>query len=138
MLKKKIKQEDDFGCGVACTAKALNISYIKSLSLFSNGKFRASHNGFLCEGIKIALSKKGKKYDYYYSNNKLRRQIYSNGTIVFIKRSKKYPSGHYLYRDNEKWMDPWINFAENKNIKYAIAGYRNRLPSGAIYTIIRN
>ena len=128
-----IKQEDPMGCAVACTAFVLNINYQDSLKLFKNGKIKAKNKGFLCKEIVKALGYEGLRYEYKYISNKVKRKIYKPGTIVFVKRSKKCPEGHYLYRANNKWMDSWINFP-NKNIK---AGFRKRLPEKSIYAILR-
>lgn len=129
---KPVKQEDLFGCGVACVAFILNISYQDSLTLFTDGESKAKEEGFLCKEIIAALEKKRLKYQYKYL--KARHNIYNSRTIVFLKRSKRYPAGHYLCKINGKWMDPWINFP-NVKIK---AGFRNRLPGKPIYAIFES
>lgn len=128
---KPIVQEDPLGCGVACMAAVLGVSYQESLNLFKNGQKKAIEIGFFCKEIVVALKKKGLVYEYRYIKGKLRKKIYKQGTIVFLRRSKKYPSGHYLCRINNKWMDPWINFP-NGNRK---AGFRKRLPEKPTYII---
>jgi len=133
--RKTVKQENNYGCGVACVAFIIGKSYRQTLKLFENGYFEASNYGFNCKDIINALSKSGLKYSYHYINSKRRRYIYKNYSIVFIKRSKQYPSGHYLCRFNHQWMDSWINFSENKNIKEAKAGFRKMLPEKPIYII---
>lgn len=132
MTKLPIKQEDKLGCAIACAAFLLNINYQDSLKLFKNGKYKAKNKGFFCKDIIIVLKKAGLKYEYRYIKNKIRRKIYKPNTFVYIKKSKKYPQGHYLVRFDNKWMDPWINFPD-ENIK---AGYRKRLPERPIYAIL--
>lgn len=127
-----IKQENSLGCGVACVASILNINYQDSLNLFKNGKMKANDTGFLCKEIVMALNKADLNYEYKYIKNKIKKRIYKPNTIVFLRRSKKYPLGHYLCRVNKKWMDPWINFPD-KNLK---AGYRAKLPETPIYAIL--
>jgi len=64
--------------------------------------------------------------------------MYEDGVIVFIKRSVRYPAGHYLARMNGQWMDPWINFPNDqniKNIKNATSGFRKKLPGKPIYAL---
>lgn len=132
MTKISIRQEDKLGCAVACTAFLLDITYQDSLKLFKNGKYRAGNKGFFCKDMITVLKKAGLKYEYRYIRNKIRRKIYKPKTVVYVKKSKKYPHGHYLVRFDNKWMDPWINFPD----KYIKAGYRKRLPERPIYAIL--
>jgi len=133
MNQTPVIQKDSMSCAVACTAFILNISYQSSLKLFRNGKWKVKNKGFLCKEIVNILGNRGFKYEYKYISNKIKRKIYKPNTIVFLKRSGKYPSGHYLSRaDNNLWMDPWINFPdENKK-----AGFRKKLPEKPIYAIL--
>lgn len=126
-----IKQEDDFGCGVACVASLLEIDYQKALSLFWNGTNRALNEGFYCREIVKALNSSRLNYEFKYIKLPTKRKIYKPCTIVFVRRSKKYPAGHYLLRTENGWMDSWINFPE-KPIK---AGFLKRLPEKPIYGI---
>ena len=60
--------------------------------------------------------------------------MYQPNAIVYVKKSKKYPAGHYLCRlgyIGYKWMDPWINFPD-RDIQ---AGFRRRLPGKPVYVI---
>ncbi len=128
---KPIKQEDSLGCGVACVAFYLNITYQDSLRLFKNGKRKVESTGFFCRDIVAVLEKEGLRYAYKYVKPRIRNKIYKQNAIIFIKKSKKYHNGHYLIRFEDKWMDPWINFPD-ENVK---AGLRRRLPGKAIYVI---
>lgn len=123
-------QEDEFGCGVACVANLLHVSYKDALNLFLEPQ-NASWKGYFCLDIIIALQHAGKLYYCFYIKPRKRHLIYQNKTIVFIKRCKKYPSGHYVLRDNESWVDPWINFPRYPRL----AGLRMRLPGKPIYAI---
>ncbi|MBI5391734.1 hypothetical protein HZB00_01905 [Candidatus Woesearchaeota archaeon] len=61
---------------------------------------------------------------------------FTENTIVFIRRSKDYPAGHYLAKTKTGWMDPWINFdLSSLNLNYAQSGFRKRLPEKAIYAV---
>ena len=126
-----IVQESEMGCGIACVASVAGTSYESALRYFD--QTRVDCEGFYCRDLVFAFSKLGLDFNYKYSSKKLRHRIYINGTIVFIKRSKKYPHGHYLARFKNVWMDPWINYP-NENRK---AGYRKRLPGKPIYVIFR-
>jgi ABC-type bacteriocin/lantibiotic exporter with double-glycine peptidase domain len=133
MKKYSISQKHNLGCGAACLAFLLNISYDKVVNYF--GEKKLNNEGlYLKEMIKF-LKKYGYEGDYKYLKPKLKRKIYKSGTIVFIKRDKNYPYGHYFVRDNKKWFDSWINFLEEKNIKNAKAGFRKRLPGKPIYAL---
>ena len=127
----EVKQEDSFGCGVSCTAAVLNVSYQKAMFLYQNGRKKAAEIGFYCREIVKALAKGGLDYEYKHIGKKQRKKLYTPGSIVYIRKSNKYPVGHYLYRWKNTWMDPWINFP-NKNVE---AGFRKRLPEKPIYVI---
>jgi len=128
---KPVRQEDQLGCAVACVSFRLNIPYKNSLVLFRYGKRRSKNTGFLCKEVVKALEKWGLNYKYSYIKDKIKNKICQSGTIVFLRRSKKYPVGHYLCRANNKWMDPWINFPDSK----IEAGFRKKLPEKPIYWI---
>lgn len=134
-MKNPVVQKDVMGCGAACLAFNLGYSYEKALKLLRSNRVNAINRGFFCRDLVGAFQRAKKVYQYQYVSAKKRNQIYKNGTIVFIKRSKRYPEGHYLCRHKKHWMDPWINFRTDKNIKNAKAGFRERLPSRPIYAI---
>ena len=100
-----VTQKNNFGCGVACLAYALKIDYdylIKS----SRIKKQAENKGFTCRELIEILKSNSLNYCYKYLKPKLKKKIYEDGSIVFIKVSKKYPIGHYLIRTNNLWIDP--------------------------------
>jgi ABC-type bacteriocin/lantibiotic exporter with double-glycine peptidase domain len=136
MIKKPVAQKDKFGCAVACLAFLLNKPY-KEISMEIGNK-KAKTKGFNCKEIVEYLKKFGIETRYHYLKSKLKRKIYKEGTIVFIKRDKRYPFGHYLIRYKNFWMDSWINWPKNKNVKEAKAGFRKRLPGKPIYAIFIN
>ncbi len=131
---KLIAQEDDLGCGIACSAVIAGISYQEALNLFENGKERATKNGFYCKEIVIVMKNLGLIYQFKYIKKHIKYRIYKPNTIVYIKKSKQYPLGHYLVRTENMWIDPWINFP-NINRK---AGFRKRLPGKPIYIIFKS
>ncbi len=133
MTRKPIKQEDPLGCGVACVAFVTGVSYKTAKSKYFKTVNSAKTTGYICKDLVKALSLSGKKYSYNYIKYKRRFQ---NNTIAFIKRSKRYPAGHYLAKSKFGWMDPWINFnIKDPNPKLAISGFRKRLPGRPIYVI---
>ena len=130
-----IRQEDNFGCGVACTSSLLRLPY--SALVLEFGKEKAAKEGFMCKEIVDVLNKHRKDYCYKYIKPKLRKKIYKNGTIVYIKKCKSYPAGHYLVRYKNCWVDPWLNFKQDKSVRNALAGTRKRLPGKPIYIIFQ-
>jgi len=131
-----IAQKHLFGCSVACVAFILRLNYSTTLKLFNKSEYKAEYYGSYCKEITEILNNQGKNFEYKYVKENIKRKIYQNNTIVFIKRSKKYPDGHYLCRYKNLWMDPWINFQNDKKIKKAKAGFRKRLPGKPIYVIL--
>jgi len=128
---KPVSQKDLSGCAIACVAFILDVKYAASLKLFKNGQKKAYRSGFSRREIVEVLNKAGLKYSCKYISNKTSSKRYKDKTIVFIKRSKNYPMGHYLCRAGRRWMDPWVNIPKI-TIK---AGYRRRLPEKPIYAI---
>lgn len=135
LMRHAIVQEHAFGCGVACVAFVAQVPYHNVAELLGNNK--AISNGFRCIELITALHSYGyKEYTLKYLKPRLRRSIYKNGVIVFVKRSKRYPRGHYLVRYSGQWMDPWVNFNPRKNVKGARADFRKRLPGQPIYALL--
>lgn len=132
---EQIVQKHPSGCAIACIAYVLNCEYDEVLWLFNNGLRKAKNEGFYYKEIVKVFNKIGKDYQYNYVNSKTKRKIYEKGSIVFITRSARYPFGHYLVRAKGKWMDSWINYQDNKDIRDAKAGFRKRLPGRPIYVI---
>ena len=128
---KAVIQEDPMGCGVACVAFILNLSYINTRSLFRNGDKKASTVGFSCVSIVNALKLNGLKYRHRAVKD--RNEVFQNGSIVFIYYSDNYPFGHYLAKSKSGWMDPWVNIHNEPRI----AGFRKTLPGKPIYVIER-
>lgn len=123
-------QEDEYGCGVACVANILGKTYKETLPLFESPQ-NASWRGYFCKDLVYALASAQKNYKYFYVKTYKRNHIYKDETIVFIKRSKMHPAGHYLLRKGAVWVDPWINFPKYPRM----AGERKRLPGIPIYAI---
>jgi len=130
-----VKQEDGLGCAVASTAFVLNISYKEALSLFIDGERRVKEEAnFYCPELVKILRGKGLNYSWKKLNKDNMHIINKDFSIVFIKRSKLHPYGHFLVNYKGKWMDPWINLP-NKDIK---AGFREDLPGEPTYAVFCN
>jgi predicted double-glycine peptidase len=83
-LRKSITQEFDYGCGIACFAFALNISYKQAVKLL--GPKQTVSNRFWVKDLTAALNRAGLKYKSRHINDKLRRSIYNDGTIVLYSK----------------------------------------------------
>jgi len=129
---KAVAQEDPMGCGIACVAFICGVPYKSGKCLFNR------HDGTkpdcFCPDIVDALQKSGRAYNW--SRIRGKRIHFIDGSIVFIRRSRTFPAGHFLVRWKGKWMDPWLNLdATCPDLSRAKAGFRKRLPGKASYYI---
>ena len=129
---KPITQEHVMGCGIACTASLLGIGYDKALKLFN--KNHVSTRGYYLKDIVSALKKRRLNYQNSKVNNNTKKYLKIPGSIVFIKRSKKYPAGHYLLKVKSGWMNPWINYPK---INPAKSGFNKKLPEKAQWILYK-
>lgn len=116
---KAVPQEDPYGCGVACVAFVSRKNYAEVVLIM--GKKQAQEVGFYCKEIIATLHTLGLKYNYNYLKPRFKKNIYQNDVIVYTKKNKVYPAGHYLVRYDGTWMDPWTG------------SFRKRLPGKPIY-----
>lgn len=100
---KSVTQQDLYGCGLACVSFLVRQEYQQITN--TKRKKQAKTKGFTCKELVEILSSFGLNYQYKYLKTKWKKKIYQDGVIVFVKRSKRYPSGHYLARLNNTWMD---------------------------------
>lgn len=128
---KTVTQNHGLGCGVACVAAVLGISYERALGLFVNPE-RAWTEGFYCRDLVRALELGGKVYRYKKIQSSRDPILKREGTIVFTRFSIAYPRGHYLVRIVKGWMNPWVNYPE---IAPAKSGRVARLPAPVDYAI---
>lgn len=135
-MKSSVTQRDHNGCGVACVAFVLGKKYDDVI--FFLGKERAIKIGFSCRELARTLRKFGFPYTYNFLKPRLMKKIRKDGVIVFVKRSKNYPDGHFLVCNNNQWMDPWINFRQDGEVSHAKSGFRKRLPGKPIYALFPN
>ena len=127
-----VSQEDEWGCGAACVASLLGITYRKAKKLVEEVK-EASINedvprpgpgpGLELHHIAIALYKSGVKViaDWYPDMSTI-----PVGTIACIGNKTNYKDEHYILMTPEGWMDPWYNL----DIDNMSAGYRKSFPRG--------
>lgn len=134
-MKQPVTQEDEMGCGAACVAFAAGVSYREIVDVL--GVQRARTAGFRLKELRDALSSYNLMYRQSHINSISRTKMYEEESIVFIRRSKRYPYGHYLVRHDDRWMDPWINLPHDKELQRARSGYRRRLPGRAQWVVYR-
>lgn len=129
---KLVVQKHPMGCGIACVASLAGVSYDKAISLVD--KKYAISRGYYCNELVKLLKKLGLEYKYEKASKKNQEHIQESGSIVFIKRDKSYPYGHFLLKTKKGWMNPWINFPIMAPAK---AGYNKNLPGKAEWIIIK-
>lgn len=132
-MRGSITQEFDYGCGIACYAFALGLTYQQAAGVL--GEEQTNSTRFWVKDLTAALNKSGIQYESKHFKPYLYKRIYKEGTIVLIRRSKTYPAGHYLIRHKKYWMDPWINLPTDRDIQNAQSGFRKRLPGSPMYAI---
>lgn len=132
-MRESITQEFDYGCGIACFAFALGMTYQQAASYL--GELQANSTRFWIKDFTTSLNNSGKHYIAKYMKPPMTRKIYKEGIIVLIRRSKQYPTGHYLIRHKNHWMDPWINLPFDNCIDNAKSGFRKRLPGKPMYAL---
>lgn len=140
MMKNYVAQEDVMGCGVACVANRLGISYPQALQLFDRPG-DAKTIGYKCKYIVEALRRGGVEARLHHIKPPVRHAIISGshpdirGVIVLLVRSELYPYQHYLLKMPEGWIDPWINMHDDPDIRQARVGVRHVLPGEPYYAI---
>lgn len=124
-----VTQEDEWGCGAACVASLLGISYQKAKQLvekIKGGSINAHPPGLELHHLALALHKKGVKVVADWSPDKI-----LDGTIVCISGDPPYDGDHYMLKTPHGWMDPWYNL-DDKKIE---ARYRKGRPKGTSFLV---
>jgi hypothetical protein len=133
-MRESITQEFDYGCGIACFAFVLEMTYKQAANHL--GELQANSTRFWIKDFATALNNSGEHYIAKYMKPPMIKKIYKEGTIVLVRRSKHYPAGHYLIRHKGHWMDPWINLPTDNDITHAKSGFRKRLPGKPMYALL--
>jgi hypothetical protein len=115
-----VAQEHPMGCAVACVASLKRINYQEALKYFEK-KEHAWTRGYYCPEVVEALNKLGFNYKFEETDGvRGQSKMKKIGTIVFISPCTKYPSGHFVLRVKNGWMNPWANFPLMSPVKAAI------------------
>ncbi len=104
------KQEDPMGCGIACVAFVLGISYMEATKLFTLPEKRKTL-GYRSSELREALKRGG--YDSFSRyTGRIENLEINKGDIVYVKKCKLFPFGHYLVKTDGGYMDPFVNMTE--------------------------
>lgn len=107
------------GCAVACVASYCGTDYPAALRLFETDR-HAWTRGFYCVEVVEALAKIGQRYTYEaFRSPKHIKILHTPGSILFLAPSERYPSGHYVLRVENGWMNPWVNFPQMNPVRAA-------------------
>jgi len=124
-----VSQEDKWGCGAACVASLLGVSYQKAKHLVETAKGRSINSkpyGLQLHDIAIALKEEKIKVIADWDPTEI-----PDGTIVCISGEVPYDGDHYLLKTPNGWMDPWYNIIENN----MVARYRKKYPKGTYFLV---
>ena len=126
-----VVQKEEWGCGVACVASFLGVTYDESRELLrkqKNGRtVQAAPKGLELHHIALALQEKG----YRVIADWLEPGRFREGTIVCISGAAPYDGHHYMVKTRQGWMDPWHNLGT----KPRKAGFRQSYPDGTEFLV---
>ncbi|WP_152027061.1 hypothetical protein [Stenotrophomonas maltophilia] len=128
-----VPQEDEWGCGAACVASLLGISYAnakKRLEAIKRKPLDHKPKGLDIHEIWMCLALEGRQYVGEWK--KLRK--FAPGTIVCIRGSAPYDGDHYLLMTPKGWMDPYSNMERPKDL-YRESTYRDELPPDTKFVV---
>lgn len=127
-----IVQEHPYGCGVACVAEVLNITYGQALQLLGpDAAHKAETFGFYCHELTAAIRAGGRR-SWWVEVQSTGPYWTSPDSIVFIPQSAQYPSGHYLSRrSGEGWTNSWSNYPNFPRL----AGINKSLPAKPTFVL---
>jgi len=133
-MKTSVTQKHNMSCGLACVAFITGQSY--ELLAINETLESLEHNGFTCIGLVLRLRKAGYHYTWRKITKAKPMYEFPKGAIVFVGRSNTLPYGHWLAFSEQGWMDPWINWHPNNDIRQARAGFRVCLPGKPEYVLL--
>lgn len=125
-----VSQEDEWGCGAACVASLLGVSYQEAKQLVETEKKRSVNDkprGLELHHIAIALQNEGVKViaDWDPATH------HPDGSIVCIGGKSRYKYEHYILKIPGGWMDPWYDLEKNN----MVAKYREDYPDESYFLV---
>lgn len=131
-MKRRVRQEDDFGCGFACVAYICDLQY-QDVKKFTNNPENAEAGGYRCKPLCDILNriykqnKIAKVWKTKYVGKTKNPEI-PNESILYINKNDKYKYGHYIVKTKYGYMNPFSNLSEvSGNSKLSIAKYEKDL-----------
>ena len=124
-----VSQEDEWGCGAACVASLLGVSYQQAKQMVEEVKGLSVNTkpyGLELHHIAIALQEVGVKVIADWDPAEI-----IDGSIVCIGGTSRYKDDHYILKTPSGWMDPWYDL--DKNIM--VARYRENYPEGSDFLV---
>ncbi len=125
-----VSQEDEWGCGAACVASLLGMTYQEAKYLVEDIKGRsvnAKPHGLELHHIALALQAEGVKVIADWDS----AVHHPDGSIICIGGESRYKYEHYILKTPNGWMDPWFDLKKNK----MVAKYRDDYPKGADFLV---
>ena len=131
-MKQAITQKLDYGCGVACFAFVCDMTFQEAVT-FLGREYSVKH-GWRSSDLVTALNRYGLNYKNRYVH-KINYRFISRSDHC-SSRTITHPSSralfNYIYG---RWMDPWINMADDNDVTHAVSGFRAKLPSKPMYAL---
>ena len=132
-------QKEPYGCGIASVANLLGKDYDSVKKDFEK-KFYPVIKYMKVFDIVDYLNGLGLNYKYKFFNqnpkhkNDAKALEFSKkvNTITLTFHNEKYPTGHYLFRNKDGWVDPWVNSPRMDPVSYGIV---KKLPGKPWYVI---
>ena len=126
-----VTQTEEWGCGVACVASFLGVSYEEAKALLREQKdgktVNAKPYGLELHHIALALQEHGHRFIADWREP----ARYREGTIVLVRGPAPYDGEHYMLKTRKGWMDPWHNMGTTPRK----AGFRDTLPEDTEFLV---
>ena len=136
-VKKLVKQEDDFGCGLACIAYLTNKKYRQITNLNPENLQRATTNGYRGKFLADILNSLDpeSKWKTKYCGKTLNPKI-PNNSIIYIAKNDKYKFGHYIVKTEFGFMNPFSNLTEVLgDSKKSVAKFEKKICGVPVLTV---
>ncbi|WP_184362698.1 cysteine peptidase family C39 domain-containing protein [Xanthomonas euroxanthea] len=123
-----VRQQNEWGCGVACTASLLGISYKGAMAEVQIAA--AANIDFSLEGLELEIIISVLQQHGLSVSVRTDLKRWPIGTIAFLseKEGAYKGSGHYILKTKEGWMDPYFNALTRGEKESRKARCRSRLP----------
>ena len=122
-----VRQEQAMGCGIACIASLLGITYWEAVERWGRCDCQRGFDRKEMAQILAAIGHPARRIPPTAATV----ESLPVGTIVFLSYTRGWYRrfGHYLLRTKQGWMDPWGN--RSRRVQRARACYRPLLPQDA-------